>query len=157
MSNGKSLAILALIIGIRGLGFGIYSVFFPQIQVKEASKFDIQKTWFKYDPTLHPTDPTLTNITIGTLTINFTVNSGESVYFLFNTNANLIVVPTVTILINFMLDGLILDGAEHPQAAIFSNNQDFVVSGTLQMATDTIPPDSHNITINILGNHLNNI
>ncbi|GAG63731.1 unnamed protein product [marine sediment metagenome] len=44
MAKGKGLAVLALIIGISGLGLGLYSIVFPQGRAS-----GIQKTWFIYD------------------------------------------------------------------------------------------------------------
>ncbi|MFW9875791.1 MAG: hypothetical protein ACFFG0_22025 [Candidatus Thorarchaeota archaeon] len=86
MANRKGLGILTLIIGISGLGLGVYKIMFPHIQDVDTN-FGIQNTWFKYDSAMYGTAPIGAELVIATLTINFTVNSGESAYFLFNTYA----------------------------------------------------------------------
>ena len=151
MAKGKGLVVLALLIGISGLGLGIYSLLFPQVQTG-----GIQKTWFIYDSWPHFTQPIYTDIPIDDLTINFTVNSGESVYFLFKTHAYVILGSPSFVTINFVLDGIIVSSPEYPDAIFSSNNAGGSGSLILQMATDTISPGLHNITISIHGNPINN-
>ena len=46
MLNGKGLSIIALIIGISGLGLGIYTFAFPPVQVQVLeTNFEIQETF----------------------------------------------------------------------------------------------------------------
>ena len=52
MSNGKGLGIIALLVGISGLGLGVYTIVFPQVQVIDT-KFGIQNTWFNYDSAIY--------------------------------------------------------------------------------------------------------
>ena len=153
MAKGKGLVVLALLIGISGLGLGIYSLVFPQVQTG-----GIQKTWFIYDSWPHFTLPTSTVIPIDDLTINFTVNSGESVYFLFKTHGYLVSGSPSQLTINFVLDGISVNSPEYPDA-IFSSYSVGTTSGSiiLQMATDKISPGYHNITISIWGNLINSI
>ena len=151
MAKGKGLAVLALLIGISGLGLGLYSLLFPQVQTG-----GIQKTWFIYDSWPHFTQPIYTDIPIDDLTINFTVNSGESVYFLFKTHAYVILGSPSFVTINFVLDGIIVSSPEYPDAIFSSNNAGGSGSLILQIATDTISPGRHNITISIWGNIMTN-
>jgi len=151
MAKGKALAIFALIIGISGLGLGIYSLVFPQQQ-----NSGIQKTWFVYDSGVHFTNPSYTDIHINAITINFTVKSGESVYGLFNTYATLVDIGTAAILFNFVLDGFVIMSPVSPEVIFSSDHKAMSGSVSLQMATDTILPGLHSITINLQGNFVNN-
>ena len=151
MVKGKGLAIFALIIGILGLGLGIYSLVFPQQQ-----NSGIQKTWFVYDSGIHFTNPTYTDIPINAITINITVKPGESVYGLFNTHATLVDIGEAAIIFNFVIDGFVIMSPVSPNVIFSSDNQAMSGSVTLQMATDTILPGVHNITISINGNFMNN-
>lgn len=154
MSNGKGLAILALLVGISGLGLSAYSVIIVPAQIGETSTFGIQHTWFAHDLEVHVTNPSLTNITIDALTIDFFVFSGEYVYILFNTQASLAEVTTANIFVNLVLDGTIVGNPDYPQAYFNSNNAAQIGPITLQVATNRIPPGTHNITICIYGTEI---
>jgi len=149
--KGKGLAIFALIIGISGLGLGVYSLVIPQHQIS-----GIKKTWFVYDSGIHFTNPTYTDINMNAIKINFTVKSGESVYGLFNTHASLVDIGVASIIFNFVLDGFVIGSPVSPEAEFSSDHLAISGSVTLQMATDTILPGFHTATISIQGNFLNN-
>ena len=151
MVKGKGLAIFALIIGILGLGLGIFFLTLPRGQNN-----GIQKTWFVYDSGVHFTNPTYTDIPINAIIINFTVKSGESVYGLFNTHATLVDIGIASIIFKFVLDGYVISSPVSPETTFSSDNQEMSGSVTLQMATDTILPGFHTATISIQGNFLNN-
>ena len=155
MSDGKGLAILALLFGISGLGLGTYSVVFIPGQIGNTSTFGIQQTWFAHDPDIHVTNPSLTNITIDSLTIDFFIFSGEYVYILFNAQASLAEVSTAIIFVNLVLDGTIVGNPDYPQAYFSSNNAAQMGPITLQVATNRIMPGNHNITICIFGTEIN--
>lgn len=155
MSNGKGLGILALLVGISGLGLGIYTLIVPQVQVVDTN-FGIQNTWFNYDPTSYATSSVGVDIVIDALTINFTVNSGESVYFLFNTFAVVTGGGSPTaIQFNFVLDGLIKGPPAYPELYFASDGPDQYGSVTLQIAK-IISTGSHNVTISIKGSYAGN-
>ncbi len=156
MSNSKGLSILALIIGISSLGLGIYTFVFPPVQVQVVeTDFGVQNTWFKYDPTIYGTNPINTDLIIYPLTINFTVNSGESVYFLFNAWAGAFGSLISILQIYFVLDGVIKVPPDYPEVTFGSDNVDQYGSITLQVAK-TITAGAHNITISIKGNYVSN-
>ncbi|MFW9827727.1 MAG: hypothetical protein ACFFEY_09050 [Candidatus Thorarchaeota archaeon] len=156
MSNGKGLSILALLIGISGLGLGIYTFVFPPVQVQVVdTNFGIQNTWFKYDPTIYGTNPINTDIIIEPLIINFTVNLGESVYFLFNAWAGAFGALVSILQVHFVLDGVLKAPPDYPLVTFGSDNVDQYGSVTLQVAK-TITAGSHNITISIIGNYASN-
>lgn len=82
--------------------------------------------------------------------INFTVNSGESVYFLFNSRYYLFETPNSELLINFVLDGNGLYIPVYP-SGWYRSNVEVRGDATLMLSTDTIPPGNHNVTIRIRG------
>ena len=134
-----------------GLGLGVYSLVFPQQQ-----NIGIQKTWFVYDSSVHFTNPSYTDIPINAITINFTVKSGESVYGLFNTYATLDDIGEAAILFRFVLDGFVITSPVSPEVTFISDHIAIGVSVTLQMATDTILPGLHTMTVSIQGNFVTN-
>ena len=84
MGKGNGLAILALLIGLGGLGFGIYSVIIlPDVIIQEASgESNINQIWtVEQVGTFYPgtsySDMTDMDVTI-------TVNAGETIYVMFN-------------------------------------------------------------------------
>jgi hypothetical protein len=154
MSNGKGLGILALLIGISGLGLGIYTLVFPPVQVQDTD-FGIQETWFSYYTTDVFTNPPASFIFIDPLTINFTVNSGESVYILYVGMAAVFGAGLSLIQINFVLDGTILTYPIGPQLIFASNSADQYGSVALQ-TTRTISAGFHNVTISIWGTNSSN-
>ncbi|MFX0004132.1 MAG: hypothetical protein ACFE9C_08110 [Candidatus Hodarchaeota archaeon] len=153
MSNGKGLTILALLIGISGLGLGVYTVVFPKVD----TNFGIQNTWFNYDSNAmgYATSPPGTDIVLDALTINFTVNSGESVYFLFNTFAIITVGSPGLIQINFVLDGVKKGPPAYPEVIFGSDGSTQYGSVTLQIAK-IISTGFHNLTIVIVGTDASN-
>ena len=152
MSSGKGLGILALLIGISGLGLGVYTVVFPKVDVK----FGIQNTWFNYDTSVmgYATSPIGTDIVLDALTINFTVNSGESVYFLFNTFAVITGGSPGIIRIDFVLDGVKKVPPDYPEV-IFQSDGTQYDTVTLQIAK-IISTGFHNLTTVIYGNYASN-
>ena len=153
MSNGKGLSILALLIGISSLGLGVYTLVFPQVQVVDTN-FGIQNTWFNYDSTIYATSSPI-NIFLDPLTVNFTVNSGESVYFLFNTFAIVSGAGLTSILFRFVLDGVIKGPPAYPEVYFAGDDVTIYGSVTLQ-ASKIISVGFHNLTICIIGSHATN-
>ena len=154
MSNGKGLGIIALLIGISGLGLGVYTLVFPPEQVVDTN-FGIQNTWFNHDSGMYNTAPVGVDLVIPALTINFTVNSGESVYFLFNTYAVVAGGGLTSIRFRFVLDGLIKAPPSYPEVIFASNGADQYGSVTLQ-AVKVIAAGFHNITISMIGSYTGN-
>ncbi|MFW9968919.1 MAG: hypothetical protein ACFFDF_01880 [Candidatus Odinarchaeota archaeon] len=151
MSSGKGLGIIALLIGISGLGLGVYSLVVPQVH----TNFGIQNTWFNYDSTTYPTNPIATDIILDALTINFTVNTGESVYFLFNTYAIVMGGSPPVILFNFFLDGVKKVPPTYPEVVFGSDGPSQYGSVTLQISK-VISIGFHNLTIVIASSYASN-
>ncbi|NVM36974.1 MAG: hypothetical protein HWN81_15365 [Candidatus Lokiarchaeota archaeon] len=84
MGKGSGLAIIALIIGIGGLGFGIYSVIIlPDTIIQQASEESaISQIWTVEQPSVYYATSSYYDIPDMDITIN--VNTGESVLILFN-------------------------------------------------------------------------
>jgi len=84
MGKGSGLAIIALIIGIGGIGFGIYSVFFlPNTIIQQASgSSEITQIWTVEQAGAFYTGSSYSDMTDMDVTI--TVNAGETVYVMFN-------------------------------------------------------------------------
>lgn len=154
MAKSSGLAVLALLIAIGALGLGLYQMFFAVPPADEGS--GIKKTWYKFDYASKKTTPISTQIIIDTLTIDFTVKSGESVYFLFNTRATVQAGSNSYIQLNFVLDGIVLSGPAHPWWSIRTMGDRIDVPISLQMALDTVSAGAHNVTISIFGSDINN-
>ncbi|MFX0004840.1 MAG: hypothetical protein ACFFAA_13665 [Promethearchaeota archaeon] len=156
MSSGKALSIVALIIGISGLGLGIYTFVFPPVQVQVPNNnFEIQETWFNYYSTDVYTNPIASFIVVDPLRINFTVNPGEMAYFLYIGMAAVFGSGLSLIQINFVLDGIIQTHPIGPQLIFASKDADQYGSVALQ-TTKTLSPGSHNLTISLWGTNSSN-
>jgi len=116
----------------------------------------IKKTWYKFDYAAKNTNPISTQIIIDTLTIDFTVKSGESVYFLFNTQASVDAGSNSYIQLNFVLDGVLLSGPAHPWWTIRTMGDRIDVPISLQISLDTVAAGDHNVTIAIFGSDIDN-
>ncbi|MHA2130209.1 MAG: hypothetical protein ACW99L_09575, partial [Promethearchaeota archaeon] len=84
MGKGSGLAILAIIIGIGGLGFGVYAVIIlPDTIIEEASgSSEITQIWTVEQATVYYTASSFTDMT--NMDVTITVNAGETVYVMFN-------------------------------------------------------------------------
>lgn len=84
MGKGSGLAIFAIIIGLVGCGFGVYSVFIlPNIIIQQASgNSEITQIW-----TVEQVGTFYPGTSYGDMTdmdVYITVNEGETVYVMFN-------------------------------------------------------------------------
>jgi len=84
MGKGNALAIVALIIAIGGVGFGVYSVFIlPNTIIQQASgSSEITQIWTVEQAGAFYTGSSYVDMTDMDVTI--TVNAGETVYVMFN-------------------------------------------------------------------------
>jgi len=160
-----ALALLGVIIGASGLGFGVYSTMQVQTGAFAGEDGDdgddgkdgtdgtgVKRTWYsEYIPPVF-SNPILNFITINSLNITFNIDSGESVHFLYNSLA--MVSKGQFIRVDFVLDGnVILD----PYTA-FSNGGNVTVysSLSLQYSNSMLSEGSHEITIAIYGDFASN-
>ncbi len=142
MSKSTGLAVLALLVGVSALGLGAYQMLFV---TPIDTKSGIKHTWYSFDRSSHYAGQAPLDIAIDSLLINFTVKSGESVYFHFNTMLH--VPGDVNFVFNFVLDSVILWGSLYPGWTIEVFNSTLPVS--LQLSLDTVSAGAHNITIGI--------
>jgi len=102
MGKGSGLAVLALLIGIGGLGFGVY-IYFTFNRTIESMQGDIDafelgsyvhRTYFDNRTADYTSATEFSFYEIDNLSITFQVDPGESVYFLFTCRA-ILVNPTI--------------------------------------------------------------
>lgn len=167
MAKSTGLAVLALIVALGALGFGVFSVVVGGPQgppgqdgldgVNGIDGVDaVRNTWYKFHYSSAYTNPISTVIPISQLLINFTVNSGESVYFHFNTWATVDAGVNSFIQFNFYLDGNMLAGPQYPWWVIRTTAASIEAPISLQMSLDTVTAGAHNVTISIFGSDVNN-
>ncbi len=84
MGKGNGLAIFALLIGLGGLGLGIYSAFIlpNTIIAQTTNPSEIVQIWTKEQPAVYYT--TSSYVEVPDMDITITVNAGESVMIIFN-------------------------------------------------------------------------
>ncbi len=159
-------AVLALLVGAAGLGFGYYTlnkvnstdpILTMYLLDQTILKKGIINTWYNFVEIDHAIGVTETWLTINYLTIDFNVNPGESVIFTFT--GRCVLDPSMTVLtymrFQFVLDGQRLD---HPTTEIrgwSENGQDISFSVSLQTAR-SISSGKHSITIAMRSDRVNN-
>jgi len=153
MSKSSGLAVLALIVALGAMGLGVYQIIFVPTPTAPSG---VRHTWYDFHYSTVFTNPVSTIIQVDQLLINFTVNSGESVYFHFNTWATVDAGVSSVIQLNFVLDGTWLYGPQHPWCALVSYNDSIQVPVSLQMSLDTVTVGAHNVSVSIYGNDANN-
>ncbi|MFX1328413.1 MAG: hypothetical protein ACFE91_09820 [Promethearchaeota archaeon] len=153
MAKSSGLAVLALLIAIGALGLGIYQIIFAA-PTEDGS--GVKNTWYDFHYSSEYTSPTSTIIIIDELIINFTVSSGESVYFLFNTWAEVDTGVNKFIQLNFVLDGVMLAGPTYPWWVFRTDADSIEAPISCQLSLDTVTAGAHNITISIFGNDIDN-
>ena len=154
MAKSSGLAVFALIIAIGALGLGAYQVFFVSAPTSEKS--GITNTWHDFYYTAEKTSPAFTQLPIDQLLINFTVNSGESAFFLFSTSATVYAGTPSYIKFFFALDGAELSGLPYPEWTFETFGSRLSAPVSFHIALETISPGAHNISIFIYGNNVNN-
>lgn len=143
---------LALIIAMAALGLGIYQIVITFGPSEE--NISIRNVWYDYKIGSESTWPTSTDILIDDLLINFTVNPGESVMFLFSTQT--LVVYGSSLYIRFPIDGEVIVG--FPFLHILDDQSDAMMPVSFHYVFNTLSPGNHNISVIINGdNFLNEI
>ena len=84
MGKGSGLAVFALLIGLGGLGLGLYSVFIlpNTIIAQTTNNSEIKQIWTKEQPAVYYT--TTSYVEVPDMDITITVNTGETVVIVFN-------------------------------------------------------------------------
>ncbi len=157
MAKSSGLAVLALLFAIGALGIGIYQMIFAvPAETPAEDGSGVKNTWYNFHYSTEYTNPTSTIIPIEELTINFTISPGESVYFHFNTWAEVVTGPNKLIQFEFMLDGVRLSGPTYPWWLFRTDGARIEAPLSCQLSLDTVTAGAHNVTISIFGNDINN-
>ena len=151
MTKGKGLAVLALIIGISGLGLGLYSYILIQTPTTEITRSGVHRTWYTYDQTTYYTNPASFAITMVDLLINFTVETNEYAYVNYVGEACAQNGSLSYLHVWFEVDGVILGGSDDPDFYFLTTGDRIVGSVSLQHSLDNLTLGIHNITIRALG------
>lgn len=141
---------LALLIAIGALGLGIYQIAITLGPSEE--NISIRNVWYDYHHNSEFTFPTSADIWVDDLLINFTVNPGESVLFLFSTQTT--VVYSSSLYIRFPIDGELIVG--YPVLHIIDDQSNTMMPVSFHFVSDTISPGNHNVSIIIRGENVMN-
>ncbi len=178
MGKSSGLAVLALLIGIGGLGFGAYSYFIFSGQIAALGVQDDNNSGEIVDLTdqivnltnkfyeraviemlyvdlLEDWEPSVTNTNESVITVNFQVNAGERAYFLFVTRAvtwsNGFDYSFMTF--RFSIDGIILN-KPYTVAGGYDIKEwwlDYPVA--LQYSTFGLTAGNHNVSVMVLSSY----
>ena len=143
-------ASLALLIAIGALGLGIYQIAITLGPSEE--NISIRNVWYDYHYNSEFTFPTSADIWVEDLLINFTVNPGESVLFLFSTQTT--VVYSSSLYIKFPIDGELIVG--YPFLHIIDDQSNTMMPVSFHFVSNTISPGNHNVSIIIRGENVMN-
>ena len=141
---------LALLIAIGALGLGIYQIAITLGPSEE--NISIRNVWYDYHYNSEFTFPTSADIWVDDLLINFTVNPGESVLFLFSTQTT--VVYQSSLYIKFPIDGELIVG--YPFLHIIDDQSNTMMPVSFHFVSNTISPGNHNVSIIIRGENVMN-
>jgi len=111
MGKGSGLAVFALLIGIGGLGFGVYTYFTFNLTIESMQgnidafelRSSVHRTYFDNRTASYTTAAEDSFYEIPDLSILFQVDPGESVYFLFTCRAALMVPSGSNLYMSFQL------------------------------------------------------
>jgi len=149
MGKGSALGVIALLIGLGGLGFGIFSYFtLNQTIVAVQTGSDVHHTYYDNNTALYTSPSEDSWYDIPNISILFQVEPGESVYFIFTCTAHLSPVSGVW-LMHFQLnidDTQISESSTTVGISTASvTYMDFSVA--LQYVGSTLSPGSHEVTV----------
>ena len=113
----------------------------------------IRNVWVDYYHGSVNTFPTSQDIWVDDLLINFTVNSGESVLFLFDTQA--LISYGTSLYIYFSLYGVKLSG-NYPFRHLVDDQSNMMTPISFHLVSNTISPGAHNVSIIIYGTYAYN-
>lgn len=152
MAKSTGLAAVALIIAIGALGLGVYQVFF--VSAPTGGDSGVKNSWSDLFYTSVDTNPVSTWIPVDQLLINFTVNTGESAFFLFSTLVTVQAGTSMTL--NFALDGVRLTGPPHPWWVVQATGTLIQTPISFHYTLETISAGIHNLSIHIFGGNIGN-
>ena len=160
MGKSSGLAILGILIGIGGLGLGAFSYITFSGQIADLSdqyeETVVKDMW--YAEYLEDWEPSAINTNESVLTINFQINAGEKVYFLFITRAIIYSYSVETYMrFTFSIDGIILN---KPYTIAGGRNIDetwVYIPVALQYSTASLTEGSHSVSAMVLSSYALNL
>ncbi|MFW9872973.1 MAG: hypothetical protein ACFFG0_07715 [Candidatus Thorarchaeota archaeon] len=145
--SGRGLSIIALLVGVAGLGLGLYTMFFSQSTPNSAPK-----SWYIKNDTFIYTNPAYDYISVSTLELNVSISTGEALYVKYSGDA--FVEPQTFVTVYFEIDNVLI-----PTPSVSSQNPDATyasrVSVSLQMVNNSLV-GTHVIRIVIRGSNISN-
>ena len=159
MGKSSGLAILALLVGIGGLGLGAYSYFIFSGQIEDltdqfAERAVIDMWYAEY---LEDWTPSVVDSNESVITVNFQVNAGEKVYFLFITRAIIYSNIVETYMrFTFNIDGVILN---KPYTIAGGRNIDetwVYIPVALQYSIASLTAGNHSVSAMVLKEYASN-
>jgi hypothetical protein len=149
--GGSGLAVFSLIIGLIAVGIGGYNFY---IQIRSDGD-EIGNTWYKSEPDFFTVMPANTYVTFNDLTIQFNINSGESVYICYTSyifmRLNSPDTGPTSIEIYYSLDGQRLE-SPHVKAQDYYDGSTYLrFPASLQYFNTSLTPGDHNVTIVLYG------
>ncbi|MFX1575414.1 MAG: hypothetical protein ACFFB0_21985 [Promethearchaeota archaeon] len=145
--SGRGLSIIALLVGVIGLGLGLYTIFFSQSKPNSAPK-----SWYIKNDTFLYTDPAYDYISVSTLELSVSISAEEALYVQYSGDA--FVEPQTFVTVYFEIDNVLITtpsvSSHNPDATYASR-----VSITLQMVNNSLV-GTHVIRIIIRGSSISN-
>ncbi|MFX1279926.1 MAG: hypothetical protein ACFFA3_10955 [Promethearchaeota archaeon] len=148
MGKGSALGVIALLIGMGGLGFGIFT-YFKMNQTIQILQSNVPRTYFESRTAVY--SPPLANAwyEIPDLNITFQVQAGESVYFLFTSWVYITPPGTGVLLMRFRLN---IDGTSITNSLIAvgtpnSDTESFYFSVALLYEDKSLSTGTHEVAI----------
>ena len=154
MGKGSGLAVFALLIGLGGLGLGLYSVFIlpDTIIAQTTNNTEIKQIWTQEQLAVYYT--TGSYVEVPDMDITITVNAGESVMIIFNGNFY----GSVGILmggIRFMRDNVLIPNSLRDFNIETSGGILMANSITAHILIDSLPAGTYEIELQAYGNGAN--
>lgn len=152
IGKGSSvLAVIALLLAVGVSGFIVYDKFIAVPEIQPSSR-----QYYKYTSSIYYVAASEAWSTMNTLTINFTVNTGEKVYFSYSGMATLDDSSGDTYIeLKFTIDGIQM---YYPYIRVGRYNTGGTTGGlrvaiSSQYYNTTISSANHNITMSYKGSH----
>jgi len=154
MGKGSGLAVFALLIGLGGLGLGLYSVFIlpNSIIAQTTNNTEIKQIWTKEQPAVYYTTGSYVEVPDMDLTI--TVNTGETVVIIFNGNFY----GSVGVLmggIRFMRDNILIPNSMRDFNIETTGGILMANSITAHILIDSLTAGTYEIELQAYGNGVN--